>query len=243
MQPPYTLPTAHHGYGKTEMLPPPPRKLEAIVKEEIETVRPDSGYTVNGSEGHEQRPYTYQHPGRLQPVKSAQHVDSHDRSISPPNNTPRPLTADSAQTHWQQKAYTTPHRISTDYRPMSAGSNMHSVGHAYSMSGTPSSYYAYANGTTPTHAPLYASVTTPSHAAAYSNGATPTHAPSTNKRLRDIEEEDEDDYCRPSSSHGGEYDGGLKRRKTVREGVENVVRPIATPSALSRSRSMNYQRR
>lgn len=219
MQGQYGLATAHHGYGKTEMLPPPPRKLETtVVKEEGETVRPDSGYIVNGSETHEQRPYTYQHPGSAQSAH-IHNVESNKRSISPENNTPRPSTAGTPQTHWQQKAYSTPHRISTDYRPMSAGSNMHSANHSYSASGTPQSYYQYANG------------------------VTPTHAPSTNKRLRDIEEEDEDGYSRPSSSHGGEYDGGLKRRKTVREGVENVVRPIATPSALSRSRSMNYQRR
>jgi len=227
MQPPYTLAAAHHGYGKTEMLPPPSRKLDTVVKEEGEAVRPDSGYTVNGSETHEQqqqqhhqRPYTYQHPGNAHSA-NVHHVEPHKRSISPENNTPRPLSAGTPQAHhWQQKAYTTPHRISTDYRPMSAGSaNMHSAQHSYSASGTPQSYYAYANG------------------------VTPTHAQSTNKRLRDIDEEDEDGYARPSSSHGGEYDGGLKRRKTVREGIDNVVRPIATPSALSRSRSMNYQRR
>jgi len=229
MQPPsYTLPTAHLGYGKTEMLPPPSRKLETVVKEEGEVVRPDSGYTVNGSETQEQqqqqqyqRPYTNQHSGSAHSA-NVSNVESHKRSISPENNTTRPLSAGTPQTHhWQQKAYTTPHRISAaDYRPMSAdSSHMHSAHHSYSASGTPQTYYAYANG------------------------ATPTHAQSTNKRLRDIDEEDEDGYCRPSSSHGGDYDGGLKRRKTVREGIDNVARPIATPSALSRSRSMNYQRR
>jgi len=221
IQPPYGFATAHHGYGKTEMLPPPTRKLETtVVKEEVEAVRPDSGYTVTSSGGHEQRPYAYQYSSTAQSA-NAHRVESHKRSDSPENNTPRPHTAGTPQTHWQQKTYTTPHRISTDYRPMSAGSNVHSTHPLYSASGTPQSYYPYAHG----------------------NGATPTHAPSTNKRLRDIEEEDEDGYCRPTSSHGGEYDGGLKRRKTVREGVENVVRPMATPAALSRSRSMNHQRR
>lgn len=224
MQPPYTLAPVQHGYGKTEMLPPPSRKLELnVVKDEGENIRPDSGYTVNGSEPYETRPYTYQHPGTtsnaVQPA-NVQTIEPQKRSTSPGDNTPRPATAGSTPqaNHWQQRAYTTPQRISTDYRPMSAGSGMHSASHSYSNSATPQAYYGYANG------------------------GTPTYASSTNKRLRDIDEEDEDGYARPAS-HGGEYDGGLKRRKTVRETTENVVRPIATPSALSRSRSMNHQRR
>jgi len=215
--PNYTVAPIHHGYGKTEMPPPPSRKFEsAIIKDETETTRPDSGYTVNGSENYD-RPNTYQGP------LSSQQVDTvKQRSTSPSNETPRPATAPSApQNHWQpqplqplqhQSTYTTPHRITTnDYRPMSA----HSTQHSYSGSGTPQTFYYPTNGTTPTSA--------------------------TTKRLRGIDEDEEDHYSRPASQ-GGEYDGGLKRRRTVREGSDNMARPIATPTGLNRARSM-YQRR
>lgn len=233
MPAPYALAPAHHGYGKTEMLPPPPRKFDSGVKDENnDAPRPDSGYTVNGTESHD-RPYTYQGP-----MSGQQHVKEQRRSISPTDGTPRANAPVTQQPQWQPQpqptVYTTPHRMmATDYRPMSAHSthSSQSAQHAYSASGN----YSASGGN-------YSTAGTPTGPPAFyypSNGATPT--PATTKRLRDIDEDEEDHYSRPQSQ-GGDYDGGLKRRRTVREGSSGAPRLIAQPS-LNRARSVVYQRR